>query len=72
MSLILPGMTEYYQTIQNLGAWVAASNIKEGQVTIVKPGNEGLPEIVDFKKALEYFYDGELDERLGEIDEYDY
>lgn len=67
--IILPGTNDFIETINALTFfWTNHFN----SVMIVRPGNNGLPEEVSLKEAQEYFFDGELDARMKEMNEYDY
>ncbi len=70
--LILPGTLEFAIATQALPpppGWQAEADRTGGNMALIAPlGNGGLMEVVPLHRAWEYAYDGELDERMDEIE----
>ncbi len=74
-TLILPGTLEWVIATQDLPpppGWTEELHRTGGERAIICPlGQNGLMEVVPLARALEYMHDGELDERMDEIEEYE-
>jgi len=70
--LILPGTLEFSIASQSLPpppGWRAEADRTNGAMALIAPlGQSGLMEVVPLERAWEYAYDGELDERMDEIE----
>lgn len=72
--LILPGTLEFYLASQDLPpppGWKDNLARSEEIAYIAPLGQSGLLEAVPISRAWEYAYDGEMDERQAEIEEYE-
>lgn len=71
--LILPGSLAYQHAIQELPPppdWQDKADRSGGEVALIAPlGSDGLLETVSLDRALEYMHDGELDQRMDEIEQ---
>lgn len=69
-SLILPGTLEYDQTLAQFPPnWRSVAWQSCGEYAhIVRPNSGGLIETVTVEEAEEYYFSGEYDERLAQID----
>lgn len=72
-TLILPGTLEFALATQSLPpppGWKDEADRTNGEMALIAPlGGSGLMEVVPLSRAWEYAYDGELDERMEEIEE---
>lgn len=71
--LILPGSLAYHLAIQELPPppdWEAKAHKSGGEMALIAPlGTDGLLEAVSLDRAQEYIHDGELDQRMDEIED---
>lgn len=71
-SLILPGSLEFVLAAQSLPpppGWLDEAHRKGGNVALIAPlGQSGMLEVVSPERAWEYANDGELDQRMEEIE----
>lgn len=71
--LILPGTLEFYLECQELPpppGWLNELHKSGGERAIIAPlGTNGMMEVVTLDRAMEYMHDGELDQRMDEIEE---
>jgi hypothetical protein len=65
--MILPGHPEYYPTLNIVTQLATIQSL----VSVIRPGNSGLPEAVTNEQLKEYILGGEYDVRLNEIGEDD-
>lgn len=71
--LILPGSLAYQLAIQDLPPppdWEKKAHQTGGEMALIAPlGCDGLLEAVSINRAMEYMHDGELDQRMDELEE---
>ncbi len=72
-NLILPGTLEYSLAVQDLPpppGWLNQAHRTGGDMAIIAlPGSNGVMQCVSLDRAMEFIHDGELDQRMDEIEE---
>jgi hypothetical protein len=67
--IILPGTQLFFATIQDLQEFQVNFRSDDSYGFVALPGNCGLLEAVSPKRAKEYLYDGEYEQRLKELEQ---